>query len=331
MPSPREIHIGAEVPHAANRYVFATVILGAARPEYKSIRIVSEPVLEGSDRTVHLTHPHGIGLDADGNIMIADEGGHAVHRYTPQGEYIGQLGKGKGSRPGEFTSPRAVIADASGNIYVTDSKGDRSRIQVFSRDGEFLRIYAEKGTLPGMILRAHGMDFDSAGRLYTVDVDNMRVNVYGPDDKFLYDWGEQGVFPGQFNAPHGLFVDRSDDVWISSYYGPAQKFNRFGDFIFDYCPGDPPDGPVYFHNSTGDQWGNAYICVRTKEGYQGTLARGARNKVSIVKYNNNGDFITDITLSSPEHKESSAVVDDRGIVYALFEGKDAMGFEVFAP
>ena len=331
MPSPREIHIGADVPQAANRYLFATVVIGESRPEYKSIRIVSEPLRDGSENGGHLTKPHGIGLDIDGNIMIADENGHSVHRYTPEGKYLGQLGHGPGEEPGHFKYPRVATIDDHGQIYVTDSKGDKPRVQVFDRDGQFLRMFAEKGVQPGMILRAHGMDFDSRGRLYTVDVDNMRVNVYGPDGEFLDDWGVEGVFPGKFNAPHGLYVDRSDDVFISSYYGPAQKFNSEGTFLFDYCHGDPPDGPVYFHNSTGDQWGNVYLCVRTREGFGGRLARGAKNKISLLKYNNNGDFVTDMTFTTPEHKESSAVVDNDGLIYALFEGEDQAGFEVFAP
>lgn len=331
VPAPREIHIGADVPQAANRFLFATVVIGEARPEYKSIRIVSEPIKRATGKEGHLTNPHGIGLDADGNIMIADEFGNSVHRYTPEGKYLGQLGDGSGEKPGQFKAPRVATIDATGQIYVTDSKGDKPRIQVFSREGKFLRMFAEKGKQPGMILRAHGMGFDSQGRLYTVDVDNMRVNVYGPKGEFVYDWGVEGTFAGQFNAPHGLFVDRSDDVFISSYYGPAQKFNKEGDFIFDYCHGDPPDGPVYFHNSTGDQWGNIYLCVRTKEGYGGQLAKGAANKLSLLKYNNNGDFVTDMTFTTREHKESSAIVDREGRIYALFEGEQEVGFEVFAP
>jgi hypothetical protein len=38
-----------------------------------------------------------------------------------------------------------------------------------------------------------------------------------------------------------------------------------------------------------------------------------------------------MTFTTPEHKESSAVVDNDGLIYALFEGEDRAGFEVFAP
>jgi len=329
VPSPREVHICAEAPEAANRYLWATVIIGDSPPQYKSLHVWSEPIEEGKDSTDHLTDPHGIGLDRDGNILIADQIGDAVHRYSAQGEYLGAVGLGSGSKPGEFTEPRVVTSDAAGRIFVTDSKGDRPRIQVFDHDGTFLQIFAEKGMQPGMILRAHGMDFDPQQRLYVIDVDNMRVNVYDDSGTFLDDWGTEGLNPGEFNAPHGLFVDKNSDVFVTGYYGPTQKFNAEGDFQFAFAHGDPPDGPVYFHNVTGDRWGNAYVMVRTLEGYQGELLEGGGKRISIMKYNNNGDLITGWSFSAPEHRETTAVVDDQGRVYALFKGSTEMGVEVF--
>ncbi len=329
VPSPREIHICAEVPEAANRYLWATAIIGDSPPHYKQLDIWSEPVEEGKNATAHLKDPHGIGLDKDGNILIADQLGHAVHRYTAQGKYLGQIGLDQGSNPGEFTEPRIVVTDAVGNIFVSDSKGDRPRVQVFSPAGEFLRIFAEKGMQPGMILRCHGMAFDPQQRLYTVDVDNMRVNVYDNSGEFLYDWGEEGLNPGEFNSPHGIFVDKNCDVFVTGYYGPTQKFNSEGDFLVAFCHGDPPDGPVYFHNMTGDRWGNVYVMVRASAGYQGAFQTGDVKRVSIMKYNNNGDFITGWSFSSPDHRETSAVVDQEGRVYALFVGPREMGVEIF--
>ena len=329
VPSPREIHICAEVPESANRYLWATVIIGDSPPVYKPFHVWSESVEEGTDRTAHLKDPHGIGLDKEGNVLIADQFGNAVHRYTAQGEYIGRIDKGHGSKPGEVQEPRIVMSDPDGRIFVSDSKGDRPRMQVFSHEGEFLHIFAEKGLQPGMILRAHGMGWDQDQRLFTVDIDNMRVNVYDRDGNFLYDWGTEGVGAGQFNAPHGLYVDKNGDVFTTGYYGPTQKFNCEGDFLLDFCHGDPPDGPVYFHNLTGDKWGNVYVMVRTKGGYQGHVLTGEFKKLSIMKYNNNGDFITAWSFSAADHRETSAVVDDEGRVYALFVGSKAKGVETF--
>ncbi|MFV2065940.1 MAG: NHL repeat-containing protein [Pirellulales bacterium] len=326
MPSPREIHIGAHVPQAANQYLFATVIIGDAPITYKSVHIWAE---KAGEEGAHLSTPHGIGMDKNGNILIADMGNSKVHRYTRDGKFIDQIGKGAGRNPGEISKPREVTRDVEGHIVVSDSKGDRPRIQIFSHEGEFLKIFAEKGRLPGMLLRAHGMDHDAARNLFVVDVENMRVNVYDQHGKSLRDWGTEGLLPGQFNAPHGLFADRSGDVFVTGYYGPTQKFNGFGDFVTAFAHGNPPNGPSYFHSVAGDKWGNAYLSVRNKGGYDGAIQRGDEGYYSIMKYNNNGDFICGWSYSAKEHSESEVVVDEDGKVYCLFNGRGEAGVETF--
>jgi hypothetical protein len=71
--------------------------------------------------------------------------------------------------------------------------------------------------------------------------------------------------------------------------------------------------------------------VRNKEGYGGQIQKHSEKALSIVKYNNNGDYITGWALAQPDHKESWAVVDDDGIVYSLFKGSNAVGVQTFEP
>ncbi|MHC4478989.1 MAG: NHL repeat-containing protein [Planctomycetota bacterium] len=338
-PKPREIHIGAENKQAANRYLFATVLMG--EPSYKLVHTWAEEIKEEEDDDddesqdkeipMYLSKPHGICLDKDGNLLIADQAGRVL-RYSTEGKCLGSIGSGKGSDPGELSVPRVVETDVHGHIWVTDSKGDRPRIQMFTHEGEFVRIFAEKGIGPGQIHRAHGMGFDSQQRLFVTDVDNFRINVYSHDGQFLYSWGKAGLNPGELNAPHGLVVDPSGDVFVSGYYGPTQKFDPNGSFLFAFAHGDPPDGPVYFHTMVGDRWGNIYLMVRNKEGGQGELQRDSRGRmISIMKFSNNGDYITGWSLSEPDHRESWSAVADDGTVYALFKGETHVGVQTFVP
>lgn len=330
IPKKREIHICAYVEEAQNSYLFATVIIGKTPPNYKSLRIWSEKV---KDSEARLKSPHGIGLDKDGNILIADQAASRIFRYTAKGEFVGEIGKGPGSKPGYFKEPREVRSDAKGHIFVTDSKGDRPRIQVFDHAGELLRIFGEKGRGPGQLLRSHGIGFGPNNTLFITDVDNMRVNVYESTGKFLYHFSGgfayENMNPEEMNAPHGIFVDRSGDVFVNSYYGPTQKYTPEGAVLFAFAHGDPPDGPVYFHSLTGDKWGNIYLLVRSKGGYQGAIEDSKGKKISIMKFNNNGDYITGWSFSNPKHSETTAVVDENGLVYALFSGSEEMGVEIF--
>jgi hypothetical protein len=78
-PMPCEIHICAEAPEAANRYLFATVLMG--EPSYQLVHTWSqeikseEPELEEGKSTGSLKKPHGVCLDKEGNLLIADFGG----------------------------------------------------------------------------------------------------------------------------------------------------------------------------------------------------------------------------------------------------------------
>jgi sugar lactone lactonase YvrE len=317
-PRPHEIHICAEVQEASNRYVFATVLIGTADPPYKLIRTWSEP----KENRRHLEKPHGICLDKKGNILIADQGNSRVLRFTPEGKYLGDIGLRSGNEPGHFNEARVVITDTRGSIWVSDSKPDGPLLQSFTAEGKFIRIFAHKGILPGQLLRAHGMGFDGRRRLFVVDVDNFRINVYSDSGKFLYDWGKPGLTAGTFNAPHGLTVDPSGDVFVSNFFGPTQKFDPNGNFLFAFAHPDPPDGPVGFHSIAGDRWGNVYVTVdTTREG----------KEVRIAKYNNNGDYVTAWGLAKPDHHASWFAVDNNGAVYVLFGGGGQMGVQVFAP
>lgn len=318
-PSSREIRIRGEVEGVDNRYVWATVLIGGRRPSYAFVRWFGETVKD-PDR---LGRPHSVLVDDNGNVIVIDESSHRVVRYSPEGTFLGEIGYGPGREPGQFTKPRDAAIGPGGLIYISDEKTDRPRIQVFSADGEYIRMFAEKGTGDGMLLRAHGMQFDEQQRLFVVDVDNARVNVYDAEGTFLYDWGSDGLYPGELNAPHGLYIDPSGDVFISGYYGPVQKFTAEGKFLTAFGPGEPPDGPVHFHAISGDRWGNVYVTVRNL---------GTRpNAVSVRKYNNNGDLITSWSLSREDREVNWVRADKGGVVYAAFQSDTDMGVEVFRP
>jgi len=322
-PKPHEIHICADAEGAPNRYLWATVIIGNEAPTYKMILDWGEP----KSKLVHLKGPHGITIDANGNLIIADETSGHVLRYTPEGKFIGEVGLGPGDSEserqagGHFKEPRSAAVDAEGNIFVGD-EATAERIQEFSPDGKFLRRFALKGNLPGMILRPHGMQFDAKGRLFVDDVDNFRISVFDHSGKFLYSWGHGGLYPGGLNPPHGLSLDKNDDVFVNSFYGPAQKFTADGKFLKAFAYADPPDGPIIYHTLNGDRWGDVLQVVET-------LKPNPKNYSSIEKYNDNGDFVTTLRMSTPDRRAMWVAVANDGTVYALYSGKTENGVQVF--
>jgi len=300
-PVPHEVHICAKVEGVMNPFLFATVLVGVAEAAYTMKS-------SWTDEAHRMEYPHSISLDPQGNLLIADSVGSRVFRFSPDGKLLTAIGAGSrvtkgshrkpasassgfthpsvtvgyfgGTRPGYFSAPRVALSDSSGMVYVVDTEERRPQIQVFDSAGHFQYAFGQHGTLPGYLIRVHGMAFDSKGRLHAEDVENCRINTYERDGKFVSSWGHEGALPGDLNAPHGLYIDPNDEIFVIGYYGPTQKFTADGHFLLAFAHADPPDHPISFQSVCGDRWGNVYVPMR-EEG--------------LAKFNNTGDFIGWVT------------------------------------
>ena len=249
-------------------------------------------------------YPHGISLDPQGNLLIADSDANRVFRFSRDGKFLTEIGSGAGGRQGSretptlpgpasglpnadtgyfggerrgyFSGPRVALSDPAGMIYVVDVAERRPMIQVFDSDGHFQYSFGRHGVLPGELQRSHGMAFDSKGRLHVEDVENARVNTYERSGQFLSSWGREGTLPGDLNAPHGIYIDPNDEVFIIGYYGPSQKFTADGRYLLAFAYPDPPDHAVSFQSLCGDRWGDVYIPMR---------------RDGLAKFSNTGEFL----------------------------------------
>jgi DNA-binding beta-propeller fold protein YncE len=180
-----------------------------------------------------LVWPHGIHVDRDGNVWIADsrvptaeereknpgeanKGGQVI-KFSPDGQVLLTLGKGgqKGNPPDGLTEPTEAITDpANGDIYVAESHTNVEdpnlvgRISVFDRTGKFLRVIGKTGTGPGEFRTPHMMVFDSQGRLIVADRHNHRIQILTKDGKYVGEYKE-------FSRPSGLAIDANDTIYVA--------------------------------------------------------------------------------------------------------------------
>jgi DNA-binding beta-propeller fold protein YncE len=287
----------------------------APEPKYRLVRSWLNP----GGMPHPLQEAHGLCLDREGNVIVVDSLASRVHRFTPHGKWLGEVGFGPGTGPGAFQAPRDARVHRSGEVFVADS--NNYRIQVFSAEGRFLRMFGEKGSGPGQFLRAHGLDFSpDQSRLYVVDVDNNRVSVFHPSGKYLFAFGKKGARTGEFRDAHGLGVVPNGDVIVSNYYGPVQRFSADGKFLFEFAPGGFR-GWVHFHSMTTDRDGSTYLAARRRDGSN-----------AVVKYDNRGAYVAawTVTTAQGEQGVKTAAVDGAGQVYVAVEGKGVHGVQVFA-
>jgi DNA-binding beta-propeller fold protein YncE len=177
--------------------------------------------------------PTDVTWDFEGNIYITDGYVNSrVAKYDKNGDWVKSWGN-KGTGPGQFRLPHAIVADSNNNIYV----GDRTnrRVQVFDTEGRFLRMFTidvppDPGTRavngptptgerlaavigapnsicitpgPNQVLFVGESTFP--GRIFKVSLDGKVLGVIGRSGRLL----------GQFSGAHQLACPSENEVYAA--------------------------------------------------------------------------------------------------------------------
>lgn len=188
--------------------------------------------------------PHGIAVDKQGNVWIADFAnnqagtkGQQVHKFSPKGEKLLSLGiAGKpGNADGQFNQPNDVVIGPDGSIYVADGhdaqgmttqqqineglkRGATSRISKFTADGTFIKSWGRIGVKHGEFRTPHALMFDARGRLWVADRGNHRIEIFDQDGNYL-----ESRY--SFSRPSGFFIKGDQLYVIDSESGPLNHPN----------------------------------------------------------------------------------------------------------
>ncbi len=194
------------------------------------LRFSSDGELLSSFGAGMIVWPHGMFVDADNNVWVADavgfgrnprpEMGHVVLKFSPAGELLMTLGQPgvAGDGPDTFRQPSDVLVAPNGDIFVADGHGagGNNRIVKFSSDGTFLMEWGETGGEDGQFRDPHALALDSQGRLYVGDRANSRTQIFTQEGEHIATWT-------QFGRPSGLFIDANDILYSADSESNARR------------------------------------------------------------------------------------------------------------
>lgn len=118
-----------------------------------------------------------------------------------------------GVKPGHLHKPRVAAFDADDHLYLADLT---DRIQVFDRDGNFLRSWR---TPDFNVDGPSGLTIDRLGRLLVADTHFYRVLVYSREGELELQVGDgvQGSTPGRFGYPTDVVIDHQGNYYVAEY------------------------------------------------------------------------------------------------------------------
>ena len=190
---------------------------------------------DGQALSSRFFNPHGIAVDGNGNIYIADRYNHTVRKITVDGVVSTMAGKPgfSGSQDGDgetarFNEPWGICASEEGVVYVADTKNNKIRridlegnVKTIAGTGNFGSSNAQG--LAATFGNPTGIEIDDFGNIYVADhlthiirkIDNRGIvtTIAG----IPYIPGEEDGFgrEAQFWRPYGLTLDNDGNILVA--------------------------------------------------------------------------------------------------------------------
>ncbi|KAJ8867329.1 hypothetical protein PR048_031130 [Dryococelus australis] len=231
--------------------------------------------------------PHGFCLGIEEDIIVADTNNHRIQTFEKTGTFKFQFGI-PGKEEGQLWYPRKVaVMRNSGKFVVCDRGNERSRMQIFTKSGHFIKKIAIRyiDIVAGLAVTAQGhivavdsvsptvfvisevgdllrwfdcsdymrepSDIAISGKeFYVCDFKGHCVVVFSEDGLFLRRIGGENIT----NFPNGIDISDAGDVLVGDSHGNrfhVAVFSRDGTLLCEFeCPYVKVSGVVLIRKLT---------------------------------------------------------------------------------
>jgi sugar lactone lactonase YvrE len=174
----------------------------------------------GSGTSARFSAPHGLCVDAEGNVYVAERVSNRIRKITPNGT-VSTFATG-------FQNPYGVCIDKNGILYVADTYNHKIKKitpqGVVTTFAGSTNAYQDGQGTSAAFSYPEGICVDAEGNVFVADYRNQRIRKITPNGyvstvagtRIGYQDGEGAI--AQFNYPAGITVDSLGNLYVAEEY-----------------------------------------------------------------------------------------------------------------
>ncbi len=281
-------------------------------------------------------NPYDCAFSNDGRIFVLNHADAARQALIRVGvlnwdeDYLGEFSKGTGRGEGQWILPIGMAMSADQRLHVTDEH--LHRVTVFDTEGEFVRMWGERGDGSGQLNGPSGIVVAPDGTVYVAEQYNHRIQVFTAEGEPVTTWGEFGDGVGQFNMPWGLTLDGSGNLYVADWRNDrVQKFTSDGHHLATYGSSGTGDGEFSRPSAVAvdsdgyiyvADWGNERLQLLDADGNfvqmlrgQATLSKWAQDFMSVNPDEYNTRQMANLVPDLPDHLDTPYLISAQSEPY----------------
>jgi len=241
---------------------------------------------DGMGTAASFNYPHGVAVDHNGNVYVADGDNHRIRKISPAGLVSTLAGSGTPAyaddtgKAASFYYPFGIAVDGSENVFVADQGNNRIRKispegVVSTLAGSGTPAYADGTGTEASFYYPFGIAVDGSGNVFVADHFNHRIRKISPTGVVSTlagsgtpAYADSTGIAASFNYPQGIALDGIGYVYVSDWFNNRiRKISPEGVVSTlagsgNYAYADGTGTAASFDSPTGiavDSSGNVYV------------------------------------------------------------------------